>query len=962
MVCPNFAGLVKNVADSFSAIAGKVHKATVPSVSSGSTANGNVNTSPHSRNPRTGRRNSNASAAPNLRSSSPPPLPKSASLPLHSARAPGSPIEHQNTVRSKPAATPAATVTTSHTNNITLPIHPTERTSQHSICNKPSSGSLKLPGVNHAHSTTNLAAPAASPPVTLSPNNTSHVPVTSTVHALDSLPIIIDILSQLHASREDAADSRNQLSLYLSSSQAIHEQLEESLNASRETKRREDSERAEMKGRLKSLEDAKRNADAVKREAEKRLRTALTTRDRVSNRVAQLGKNIDDVQKKMQSYAGKVDESATWREEQSAQLRESMEKARKEIKVTEDVIAALVLRAKELEEQIQEERIAFARVEAEVVEKRRGRPTTATTPGTTPPSVARSALPLNDDLNHPIILRPQQQKSPVALAAEASFSLAESVMDCPSPAASLAAPSGSSTLPLYQRRHPTHEPDALNLSPGLRGTGRHRHTLSLTGNDDVILSLGHGHTSSHSSSSGVPNGNGKLPSPIGSPPSISIPSSVSSLEDSPGSRVSRPLLPNGRSHFFSPFTDASPISPFTPSLIPSSLLSSLEENGSVRTSPTSVGMEDFTLSYPLGRQSHRNSSANSGPTLGAPFVWQRPSPVESISRQPWDECLDSANVTPYGSARLASTDILYASPPGSRSSFGATSADFPVHSPAALSSESLYRSDPEPVQPATKWRWFHSGFSVPGSSPSPGNMGPTVTPPKTRKESTLNPDAKVFRFTRGRSFAFPTRGGGIGSASGTPDGGNMVHGGANAVGDGRPRGSSSAGSLNAAFAPSAPMPPPSTNPTSFLSSLLAFTPSAEERAALQRALGHNSAGGINPTWNSSAERLGSDHSSLAYDYPQSGHQVSTGSARSSHVDLTSAAGPIWADLYLPSHPKQHQPCGASADGNAPPPTVPPVTNSVQSKRTFSSLWNRKKSNGALGVNNPGAPSASAEDI
>jgi hypothetical protein len=844
-----------------------------------------------------------------------------------------------------------------------MPLPPTERTSHHSIRNKPSSGSLKLPGAHHPHSTTNLAVPAASQPTTLSPNNASHASVASAVSALDSSPIIVDILNQLKASQEDVADSRNQLALFLSSSQAMHEQLQESLDASREAKRREDAERAEAKGRLKSLEDAKRHADAVKREAEKRLRAALTTRDRVSNKVEQLGKDIDVVQKKMQSNAGKVDESATWREEQCAQLKESMEKARKEIQVAEDVIAALVLRAKELEEQIHEEKNALARVETEAAEKRRARSANA---GATPPVATWSAPPLNDDLNHPIILRPEQQISPVPSVVQASFPLAELMMASPSPAASLGAPGSngrSPILPLYQRRHPAHEPDALDLSPEARGTGHHRHTLSLTGNDDIILSSGHGHTSSHSSSNGVPNGSGKHPSPIGSPPSISIPtgsSSTPSLEDSPGSRVSRPLLPNGRPHYFSPFTDTSPISPFTPSLIPSSLLSSLDENGgALRTSPTSVSMEDFTLSYPLGRQ-HRNSTASSGPALGAPFVWQRPSPVESISRQPWDERIDNTNVTPYGNARLTSTDILYASSPASRSSFGAASADFPAHSPAALSSESLYRSDPEPVQPASKRRWFHSGSSAPGSYPLPGggNMGPT--PPKTRKESTLNPDAKVFRFTRGRSFAFPTRNGSVGSV---PEGGNMVYSNANAIGDGRPRGSSSVGSLNAAFAPSAPMPPPSTNPTSFLSSLLAFTPSVEERAALQRALGHTSAGGINPVWNSSAERLGSDHSpspSLTHDYPQSGHQVSSGSARSSHVDLTGAAGPIWADLYLSPNPKQHQQSGANADGNAPPPAVPPVTNPVQSKRTFSSLWNRKKSSGALNVNNAGMPSA--EDI
>ena len=945
---------MKNVADSFSAIAGKVHKATAVG---GNILNGNTNGSPNSRNNRTGRRAMNTSATLNVRSSSPPPLPKSASLPLHS-RAPGGAAEQhasQNAVRNKLGTAntaSAAMAPTSHTNNITMPMPPT-RPSQHSLHDKSPSGSIKLPGANHTHSTSNPDVPAASQPMALSSSNASHASVASTMSALDSSPIIVDILRQLHASQEDVAESRNQLALFLSSSQTTNEQSQGSLNTAREAKRREDAERAEAKGRLKSLEDAKRHADAAKREAERRLRTALTTRDRVSSRVEQLGRDVDAVQKKMQSDAKKMIDSAAWREAQSAQLKESMEKVRGEIKVAEDVIAALVLRGKELEEQIQEEKNALARVEAEAAENRKARAATATAAAAAPSIITQNLPPSNDDLNHPIVLRPEQQNSPVI---SATFPLVDPLAEPLSPAASPRAPSSHGhtlALSLYPPRHPSHEHEVPGPSLEARSTRHHRHTLSLTGNDDVIVASGHGQSGSQGSS--------KHPSPIGSLPSIFIPTSPTvSLEESPSSRPSRPFPPNGRSHHFSPFADSGPISPFTSSLIPSGLLSSLDESGiTLRTSPTSVGMEDFTLSYPLGRQSHRNSAASSGPTLGAPFVWQRPSPAESISRQSWDERIDNANMS-YSSASPASTDVLYASPPASRSSFGATSVDFSAHSPDALSSESLYRSDPEPVQSASKRRWFHSASSAQGAPQSGArDQLPIALSPKTRKESNLNPDAKVFRFTRGRSFAFPTRNGNIESTSRISEGDNRACGDANAIGEGRPRGSLSVGSLNAA----APMPPPSTNPASFLSSLLAFTPSAEERAALQRALGHTSTGGINPTWNCSAERLGSDQSpspTLTHDFPQARHQVSGGSSRSSYVDLTGATGPIWADLYMPRNPEQHQPPGAQADGNAQSPAHAPVTHSVQSKRTFSSLWNRKKSSGVLSVNNAG-PTASAED-
>lgn len=939
----------------------------------GNILHANADGSPNSRSNKTGRRNTNVSNTPNLRSSSPPPLPKSASLPLHSTRVPGSSVEHhgsQNTIRNKPVAanaTSATPVSSSQTNDILRPTSPT-RASQQSLHSKSSSGSLKLSGTHHAHSASTLTAPAASSPMTFSPSNASHASVPSTLSTLDSSPIIVDIVEQLHASQEDVADSRNQLALFLSGSQATNEQLQGSLNAARETKRREDAERAGAKGRLKSLEDAKRHADAAKREAEKRLRTALMTRDRVSNKVAQLGKDIDVVQKKMQSDVGKLEESAGWREEQSAKLKEGMEKSRKEIKVAEDVIAALVLRAKELEGQIQEERSVLARVEAEAAERRRAR--SAASGASAVPSLITHIAPSDDDANRSAVRRLEQWKPPVTSANQGSFPLTDLLTDSPSPAASHAVPSSnarSPTLSLYQRRYLAHECDTPSLLPETRSAVHHHHALSLTENDDIILVSGHGHTNSHGSSNGVLNGNGRHLSPIGSPPSITIPtgpSSISSLEEGPGSRASHSFLPNGRSHHFSPFADASPISPFTSSLIPSSLLSSLDDNGSVlHTSPTSVGMEDFSPSYSSGRQSHRNSTASLGPTLGTPFVWQRPSPVESISGQSWDDRIDNASTTPYSRASPTSADILYASPPAFGSSFGATSVDFLTRSSAALSSESLYRSDPEPVQPASKRRWFHSGSSVRSDPPSSGagNPRPIASPSKTRKESTLNPDAKVFRFTRGRSFAFPSRSGSVEDASGIADDGD-AHRDPNAIGDGRPAGSLSAGSLNNAFTSAAPPPPPSTNATSFLSSLLAFTPSAEERAALQRSLGHIPAGGTNPAWNNSVEHLGSDLSpspTLTHDHAQSGQQGSGGSARSSHADLAGATGPIWADLYIPRNPKRHQPPRTEGDGNMPPP---PVTNSVQSKRTFSSLWNRKKSSGALSMNKAPEPTASVEDI
>lgn len=859
-----------------------------------------------------------------------------------------------------------------------MPLSPTRRTSQPSLHNKSSSGSLIVPNAHHSHSTNSPLIVPSSAAMALTSSSASHNSVALTNSLLDTSPIIVDILKQLHASQEVVADSRNQLTVFLSGADSAHAQLQSSLDAARDSKRREDTERTEAKGRLKTLEDAKRHADSVKRDAERRLRTALTTRDRASNKVEQLGKDIDTAQKKAQADVGRVEDSATWREEQSVQLKETMDMVKKEIKVAEDVIAALVLRAKELEVQIQEEKAALARVEAEAAEKRQRLASVVVGAAATVPTgpTVRSLVPVNDDLNHPISLSAQRaseqspqaapalsvsQFSPLSIPDSAARHGTSSGEPPSSPASNL--PSNTSvarspSLSLYQRRHAAQESDILSLSPVSRDATAAvpRHTLALgTEMDDPMFALGHGHSNSTSSS------NGKALSPIGSPPSLSTAngsSSVPNSEDSPIAGGPRTYGISTRQHHFSPFADSGPISPFTSSLIPSSLLSSIDDsNAGLRTSPTSIGMDDFTLSYPGGgRQPSRSHSlGGSAPTaLGSPFVWQRPSPRDSnISRQPWDDQINNANVT--GNSPVSS-EVLYASPPNSRSSFGVTSGDYSFQAhPAALSSESLYHADNEPAQQASQRRWFNRG-SAHHATPAASVPVPNNTPPKTRKESSLNPDAKVFRFTRGRSFAFPARNGNAVGANG-----NTVYE-SSPIGEGRPRGVGSTGSLNATLA--SPMPPPAVtnnSTTSFISSLLAFTPSAEERAALQRALGH-SVTGINPAWNQSGERLPSDHSpspNLTHAYPASQHQhypypssQMPASARSSQNDLASA-GPIWAELYLPANPKQHEhsDVGHKAEGPSSSatslPLNPPAANSshVHSKRTFSSLWNRKKAGG-----------------
>ncbi|KAI0930105.1 hypothetical protein AcV5_006899 [Taiwanofungus camphoratus] len=257
------------------------------------------------------------------RSTTPPPLPKSASLPLHAPRLPSS------------ASTP----------------HKGERT----------------PSQRHNHSPTQPQTPAPTdhvklntPPVlTYSPSPTS---------SFDQSPAIAELLRQISHSKSAVHELRAQLSDVRAGATASHTAIQSDLDVQRERKRTEDAARAELKTRTKALEDSKRVAEGGRRDAEKRLRAAESARDSASQRIERLGAEIGALRERMSE-----DEQATVRVKEEGdvaekEMAEELERKRKEIKVAEDVVAALNVRAKELEGRIvqEEERLKHAKEQAEL--------------------------------------------------------------------------------------------------------------------------------------------------------------------------------------------------------------------------------------------------------------------------------------------------------------------------------------------------------------------------------------------------------------------------------------------------------------------------------------------------------------------------------------------------------------------------------------------------------------------
>ncbi|KAL6305217.1 hypothetical protein BKA93DRAFT_731803 [Sparassis latifolia] len=252
------------------------------------------------------------------RSTTPPPLPKSASLPLHAPRVPvATPPKNERGASQRMGPAPSQT-------------------------QAPSKAEHSAPH------------PAAFPP-----------PSTS---YFDQSPMIADIVRQISHSNAAVHDLRTQLTDFRAASSESRAAIQGDLEAHRERKRAEDASRVELKARTKTLEDSKRATESSKRDAEKRLRAAEGLRDNASQRIERLDKEIGALQGRMRE-----DEQAAVRctEESDAAEREmtqQVELKKKEINVAEDVIAALNVRAKELEERIVEEekRLQRAREQAEM--------------------------------------------------------------------------------------------------------------------------------------------------------------------------------------------------------------------------------------------------------------------------------------------------------------------------------------------------------------------------------------------------------------------------------------------------------------------------------------------------------------------------------------------------------------------------------------------------------------------
>ena len=185
---------------------------------------------------------------------------------------------------------------------------------------------------------------------------------------LEQSPIIAEVLRQITSSKTTVHELRTQLNEFQSAASESHASLQGEVDSYRERRRQEEAARIEIKAKTKTLEDSKRHAEGHRRDAEKRLKAAQNARDDCTQRMAHLNSEIIRLEQRSVDDQAAMEQSKVDTAKAEQEISDALEHKKQEIKVAEDVIAALSVRAKELEEKLvgERERLRFVREQAEI--------------------------------------------------------------------------------------------------------------------------------------------------------------------------------------------------------------------------------------------------------------------------------------------------------------------------------------------------------------------------------------------------------------------------------------------------------------------------------------------------------------------------------------------------------------------------------------------------------------------
>ncbi|KIY44370.1 hypothetical protein FISHEDRAFT_51473, partial [Fistulina hepatica ATCC 64428] len=178
-----------------------------------------------------------------------------------------------------------------------------------------------------------------------------------------SSPRFAEVQHQIAISKSAVIELRAQLSDCQASAKRSHSTLQADADALRERKRQEDLAKQKVKAQTKSLDDAKRNAESLRKEAERKLKAACGARDEANNRIDFLDKEIERLQRRLEEDRAFLKDNVDMVSKVQKEAEDELQRKKREVKVAEDVVAALILRTKELEAKLasRREKLAFLR-------------------------------------------------------------------------------------------------------------------------------------------------------------------------------------------------------------------------------------------------------------------------------------------------------------------------------------------------------------------------------------------------------------------------------------------------------------------------------------------------------------------------------------------------------------------------------------------------------------------------
>lgn len=198
-------------------------------------------------------------------------------------------------------------------------------------------------------------------------------PSRSSSTSFEQSPAIAEVLRQIASAKTSVAELRTQLAESQTAASQSRFVLQQEVDAHREKKKQEDVSKADLKTRTKNLEDAKRHAEGLKKEADKKLKVAQTTRDDVTRRMELVNDKIVQLQAQLAQDVEFISSRKNQVVGEERDIPNSIEQKRQEIKVAEDEVHAFNQRSRGLEEKLssRRERLRILRDKIEQYNERR---------------------------------------------------------------------------------------------------------------------------------------------------------------------------------------------------------------------------------------------------------------------------------------------------------------------------------------------------------------------------------------------------------------------------------------------------------------------------------------------------------------------------------------------------------------------------------------------------------------